>query len=921
MLSDRHVTALACRDSGYIQRIAPHLLFRIPFLLPFTTRKEGATLRDRAAWYATEVYVGTYDLFQPLKRGKPSTRLTADELYRLEPGLRPGLHGAVTLDEWGIDAFRLCVLNALSARAHGADAPDLDRGARGAGRGRARARRPLSATCSPARRARRARRSCSTRPARGRPRSRGGAARAVPMRPGKGVHLTLDRRYSNYGVILSAVDGRQMFVMPHESESIVGTTDDDYYGDPDDLEATNDEVEYLIEGAASLLPGVRNARDHARVVRPAHDDLRVRAERGRALARAPAPRRRRLGARRAPLDRGREARELPRAGRGGDGPRSWRSSGGAPVACRTHEEPLPGGDDVPDAGRARARRTRSPRRSRRGSSTATAAARARDPPARRGGPAPRPRALPRRGDPRRGGGPLRPARAGAAAPGSPPPLPRRGRRVRRARLRAHRGAARRRASSAGRRSSVGAELADLLDAGWRERRPVLDGAQLVAGGARARGARRRGGALVSGGQAIAADVLVVGGGMAGTHRGARGARRGRAAWCSCAARPARPRSPPARSASRRIRCALPGEPLSASRGAVEAARRLARLRPDHPYALLGQRARVARRTRSASRPRALAPLLAPPLERPRFLATPFGTVVAAALCQRSHGERRSPRRRGPARGRRPRAVTSPSTPRSSRRVSSAIAPRGGPPVRAVEVDPGLRDLALLRPHELARALEAARRGRGARRARSARRCPTARARRSSRPCSASTPAARVPERVAAAAGVPVAEALSDVPSVPGVRLQASLEAALAAAGVRGRPGLAGGRRRARRAAADVGDTRITRAALGARHRAVRGRRRRPARHAASRRRSGSRCRRRRGARPASISRRVPPRRSPLRDADARRSRSSPPGCASTPCSARSTRADAPPPTGCSPPARWWAATSMRPTAPASGWPS
>ncbi len=91
MLSDRHVTALACRDSGYIQRIAPHLLFRIPFLMPFASRKEGASLFERAVWYATEVYVGTYDLYQPLKRGKPSARLSAEELYALEPGLRPGL--------------------------------------------------------------------------------------------------------------------------------------------------------------------------------------------------------------------------------------------------------------------------------------------------------------------------------------------------------------------------------------------------------------------------------------------------------------------------------------------------------------------------------------------------------------------------------------------------------------------------------------------------------------------------------------------------------------------------------------------------------------------------------------------------------------------------------------------------------------
>ncbi len=259
MLSDRKVTELACRDSGYIQRIVPHLLFRIPFLMPFTSRKEGATLHERAVWYATEVYVGTYDQYQPLKRGKPSTRLTAEELYRVEPALRPGLHGAVTFDEWGIDSHRLCMLNALSAKAGGADirtwteAREILRdGERVRGvrfrdaitgeEGEVRAPVVFNATGA-------------WSPALSR---RNGVT--VPMRPGKGVHLTLDRRFSNYGVNCIAVDGRQMFLMPHENESIIGTTDDDFYGDPDDLEATNDEVEYLLQGVESVVPAVRRAR-------------------------------------------------------------------------------------------------------------------------------------------------------------------------------------------------------------------------------------------------------------------------------------------------------------------------------------------------------------------------------------------------------------------------------------------------------------------------------------------------------------------------------------------------------------------------------------------------------------------------------------------------------------------------------------
>jgi glycerol-3-phosphate dehydrogenase len=353
MLSDRKVTELACRDSGYIQRIAPHLLFRIPFLMPFTSRREEATLVERATWYATEVYVGTYDQYQPLKRGKPSTRLSAEELYALEPALRPGLTGAVTFDEWGIDSHRLCVLNALSARAHGAvvrtwtEARDVltdsgrvtgvrFRDALSGEQGEARAPVVFNATGA-----------WSPRLAR-----RNGLR--VPMRPGKGVHLTLDRRFSNYGITCTAVDGRQMFLMPHENESIIGTTDDDYYGDPDDLEATHDEVEYLLEGVEALVPGVRRAR-----VARAWCGLRTTLyEYGRnedALSR--------------------EHAFLDHAGEGAAGLvsivggklASYRAQSEeaadlivrrldrAAPASRTHLEPLPGGEAVPDVAALSAR--------------------------------------------------------------------------------------------------------------------------------------------------------------------------------------------------------------------------------------------------------------------------------------------------------------------------------------------------------------------------------------------------------------------------------------------------------------------------------------------------------------------------------------------------------------------------------------
>ncbi len=260
LLADPSVTKASSRDSGFIQQIAPHLLDRIPFIYPVVKGGEGSAVADRAYLYGAESYVGLYDRYQPLKRGKPSTRLTAAEAKDLEPGLRDDLLGAVTIDEWGIDAHRLVTLNALDAAAHGARIHTYtevvallrDGGGRVTGV-RARDRDTGADTSLEARMVFNATGAWSPRFA-----ARNGVT--VKMRPGKGVHLVLDRKMSNYGVITQAADGREMFVMPLENASVIGTTDDDYYGDPGDIGVTHDEVAYLLEGAAHMVPDIRRAR-------------------------------------------------------------------------------------------------------------------------------------------------------------------------------------------------------------------------------------------------------------------------------------------------------------------------------------------------------------------------------------------------------------------------------------------------------------------------------------------------------------------------------------------------------------------------------------------------------------------------------------------------------------------------------------
>jgi glycerol-3-phosphate dehydrogenase len=350
MLQAPQVTASSCRDSGYIQRIAPHLLFRIPFLMPLRSGAQG-----RVMFELIDAYFQAYDDYQPLKRGESHCRLDASEMARLEPGLVGSHVGGITFDEWGVDGGRLCVLGAIDAIENGA---------------RVHLHTTVeSVTSAPA---------SADQPARyvvsARNRVTGEVTRVVArvvvnatgawspitaaiasvgqartrVRPGKGIHVVLDRRITNYAILSKAIDGRQVFLYPWQNVSLVGTTDDDYYGDLDDVRATSEEVRYLVQGVAKVFPGVREARAIGTYagVRPTLYDYGPTED---ALSR--------------------DHRIVDHAADGSPG--VYSMVGGklasyrifaqelcdlvAPrhfdvtVACTTHERPLPGGDRVPDA--------------------------------------------------------------------------------------------------------------------------------------------------------------------------------------------------------------------------------------------------------------------------------------------------------------------------------------------------------------------------------------------------------------------------------------------------------------------------------------------------------------------------------------------------------------------------------------------
>lgn len=233
-----------------LSRIAGHIVFRTPIITAILTEEE---LRLKAS------FVEKYGALTEKRQASPVLVLTPQEARSLEPKLSPNIILAAYFDEMFIDPFRLTILTALSAKQHGAEirtytevtdilhrdgevygvtVKDKLTGKEDEVRGKI----VVNA-----------------------------AGAWVPeisrmvgvkqtLRLNKGTHVVFDRRITRFGIICQALDGRTVYLFPHETGSILGTTAIDIFTSPDEAEATYDEVEYLISSMEMAVPSVRKSR-------------------------------------------------------------------------------------------------------------------------------------------------------------------------------------------------------------------------------------------------------------------------------------------------------------------------------------------------------------------------------------------------------------------------------------------------------------------------------------------------------------------------------------------------------------------------------------------------------------------------------------------------------------------------------------
>lgn len=238
------------REREILLRIAPHLVFPLPFLLP---------LYRPSLWYQAKLRIGMqlYDALS-LDKSLPKRKwLDRAETLAAEPTLDPdGLHGAWRFYDAQVPLVeRLVIENVVDAAEHGALVLNHARalgylrdGTRVTG---AVVRDELAASDLEVR----ARFTVNaTGPWLDRTIAEVRREPKPLLRLTKGIHLVTPRATEKAHVLFAKSDGRLFFVLPWLDATIVGTTDTDYTGDPADAAATEEDVRYLQAEARRAFP-------------------------------------------------------------------------------------------------------------------------------------------------------------------------------------------------------------------------------------------------------------------------------------------------------------------------------------------------------------------------------------------------------------------------------------------------------------------------------------------------------------------------------------------------------------------------------------------------------------------------------------------------------------------------------------------
>jgi len=244
----------AVSERRTLMDIAPHLVNPLGFVFPvFQGSRRGVLTIDLGMWI--------YDGLSLFRSPKIHKRLSRKQVAKVEPALRNrDIKGAELYYDCSTDDARLTLETALDAARNGAAVATWCRVEKLCHDDRGRVTgavvldrlsgEPFEVAASVVVNA--------TGPWTDRTRRLALGDTTVPLlRPTKGVHLVVSSKrlsVNNAVVMMHPDDGRVLFAIPWGEETYVGTTDTDWEGDPADVAADSDDVDYLLQSINHFFP-------------------------------------------------------------------------------------------------------------------------------------------------------------------------------------------------------------------------------------------------------------------------------------------------------------------------------------------------------------------------------------------------------------------------------------------------------------------------------------------------------------------------------------------------------------------------------------------------------------------------------------------------------------------------------------------
>jgi glycerol-3-phosphate dehydrogenase len=244
------------QEREILLHVAPHLVHPLPFVIPIYAHHRRGPLLVNLGMLG-------YDILSFNKSLPRYRRLSAAQVRELEPGLDPdGLRGGVLYYDAQVDwPERLCLANALSARQSGAYVRNYSEVIGFLGNPRSVEGVHVRETLTGREYDLRSRLVVNA--------SGPWADRLLQLRDpseprrvlgAKGIHVLVQPfpgapRHAIY--IEARSDGRPYFVVPWAGALLIGTTDDPYSGDLDDVRPNEAEARYLLAEVNQVFPAAR----------------------------------------------------------------------------------------------------------------------------------------------------------------------------------------------------------------------------------------------------------------------------------------------------------------------------------------------------------------------------------------------------------------------------------------------------------------------------------------------------------------------------------------------------------------------------------------------------------------------------------------------------------------------------------------